>query len=598
MSQVGKQRGVGVAKEKDGMMALTIRSISKKLHGSSLPTASRTGGMAGVIDGINAMSMYQGGRMSIVDPRASVGGRMNAGSMSSQRRSSAYIGRPSNMGVAGLGAIAITKDPRPIREKAWQTNAIRTLIGFLVQAGYNQTLSTKQLQAPSGKDFQSIFKFLYAQLDPKYLFGQKKFEEEVPIILRGLSHNDFDDIPDAELAAEKVFFEYLTKTYAVFLAGDDNYDTMDRELIANFDRKNEKIVKEVEKLNTEHEILSREWANLRDSESPLVIAERENQTLHSDIEKFKQYILHLETKKEKIGEQVKSLEEELASKESELAKISNEKADLQRTVDLQEISPADVDRMTAEREQLVRSLESLAAKTDEFQRAIWEKEISLQKKMDQLEKHVQEYNAFAYRLGLERSDISQHEMQYSIDFNAGSISPENDLNERLKSKVKPVLLRLRADYNSSLHASQDELIALQETLDSLTESLSEKNEELQQIESRITKFTSQYNDEKNIAMEANSISSSEVENLEKELQRLKLELATTLTASQQRLQKASMEYEQLFRKYQESRSTLLSCVFRTFEDTIAFREHIADSLSELQEFVALEMNASKTSILQ
>jgi kinetochore protein NDC80 len=97
------------------------------------------------------------------------------------------MGRPSNIGVTAMGPMAITKDPRPIREKSWQSNAIRSLINFLVQAGYNQPVSPKTLQAPSAKDFTSIFKFLYAQLDPKYIF-QKKFEEEVPAILRGLRY--------------------------------------------------------------------------------------------------------------------------------------------------------------------------------------------------------------------------------------------------------------------------------------------------------------------------------------------------------------------------------------------------------------------------
>ncbi|KAJ3218694.1 rRNA-binding ribosome biosynthesis protein rpf2 [Dinochytrium kinnereticum] len=587
--------------------------------------------------------------MSTADPRASVGGRLHAGSLSSQRRSSAYVGRPSSIGVSSLGALGITKDPRPIREKTWQSNAVRSLINFLVQAGYNQAVSAKTLQAPSAKDFQSIFKFLYSQLDPKYIF-QKKFEEEVPVILRGLrfvtggeslltlpsrypfcdqiskSHlhsvgsphawpsllamltwmvelilccdqidnqNEFDDQPNAEIAAEKVFFEYLTKAYAVFLAGDDNYDSMDRELISNFDRKNEKIVAEVGKLNNEHEILSREWSNLRDSESPLTVAEKENQTLHSDIEKFKQYILHLESKKEKLIEQVKALDEDLSVKEAELAKISSEKADLQRTVDMQEISPADVDRMTAEREQLVRSLESLAAKTDECQRTIWEKEITLQKKIDQLEKHTQEYNTLAYQLGLEKSNLSPADIQFSIDFNAASIDPGNDLSDRLRTRVKPSLVTLRADYNSSLHVSQDELIALQETLDSLTESISEKNDELQVIESRISKLTSQYNDERNIAMENNSITSSELESLEREIQRMKIELATTLTASQQKVQKAAMDYEQFARKNQDFRSSVINGVFKTFEDTLAFREHIADSLNDLQQLALAELEISK-----
>lgn len=98
------------------------------------------------------------------------------------RRSSAFNGRPSSTSYATTN---ITKEPRPIREKQWQTGAIKTLINFLIQAGYNLPVSPKTLQAPSSKDYQNIFRFLYNQLDPNYNYV-KKFEEEVPVILRGL----------------------------------------------------------------------------------------------------------------------------------------------------------------------------------------------------------------------------------------------------------------------------------------------------------------------------------------------------------------------------------------------------------------------------
>jgi kinetochore protein NDC80 len=79
-----------------------------------------------------------------------------------------------------------TKDPRPIREKSWQSNAIRSLISFLVQSGYNgSSISFKSLQTPSSKDFQMIFKYLYAQLDPDYPFN-KKIEEDVSHVLKAL----------------------------------------------------------------------------------------------------------------------------------------------------------------------------------------------------------------------------------------------------------------------------------------------------------------------------------------------------------------------------------------------------------------------------
>ena len=80
------------------------------------------------------------------------------------------------------------KDPRPIRDKTYLSNAIRTLINYLIQFGFSSAnLTPKALQSPSGKDVKSIFQFLHSMLDPGYEY-QKKFEEEVPAILKGLRY--------------------------------------------------------------------------------------------------------------------------------------------------------------------------------------------------------------------------------------------------------------------------------------------------------------------------------------------------------------------------------------------------------------------------
>ncbi|KAJ1557470.1 kinetochore-associated Ndc80 complex subunit ndc80, partial [Cladochytrium tenue] len=340
----------------------------------------------------------------------------------------AYLGRPSNVGVAAAalgssGPSAILKDPRNIRDKAWQAGAVRQLIGFLVQAGFNQPVSPKTLQAPSAKDFQAIFRFLYAQLDPGYVFV-KKFEEEVPVILKGLRYPFSDQISKSHLQSvgsmhawptllamlnwmvelilccdqidtcndlgmdapqnnERAFYGYLTKAYASFLAGEDNYDQMDNELVAEFERKNAKVAKEIEQLEAENAILEKERAALADSESPLTVARRENATLKSDIDKFKQYIQHLEQKQKKLDDQSTTIQEELEAAERELESTRAEKDQLQKTVDLQEISQADVDRMVAEREQLVKTRQALADKTDAQNNELWKKEIDLQKMLDQ-----------------------------------------------------------------------------------------------------------------------------------------------------------------------------------------------------------------------
>ncbi|KAJ3073609.1 kinetochore-associated Ndc80 complex subunit ndc80 [Podochytrium sp. JEL0797] len=542
------------------------------------------------------------------------------------RRSSAYATRPSS------APQMLTKDPRPLRDKSWQAQSIRSLIAFLVQAGYNQPVSPKTLQAPSMKDFTSIFKFLYAQLDPRYVF-QKKFEEEVPVILRGLrypfcdqiskSHlasvgsmhawpsllamltwmvelilccdqmdnqEDFDQATNAEQSA-KVFFEYLSKAYAVFLAGDDSYDTMDHELMATFDRKNEKTVKDVEKLKAEHDVLSKEWSSLHDSESPLTLAERESATLASDIEKFKKYIAdHLELKKQKLEDKVKLVEEELTVLESELDKQSAEKAELTITVDSQELSPADVDRMMSERDQLVRGLETLAKKAEETNKVFWEKEMAVQKKMDQLEKLVQSFNTLSYDLGFLSSESKDAQgVNFELELNFASHKVEDFVSVDLQNKIKPLLLKIRSKYNASAHAFEDEAIATQERLDRLVESHAEKCDELMMLETKISKLNDQFNEEKDMYAKANLAASKEMEVIEQDMQRMKLESSASLMQSQQRVEKVKSEYDTLCRRFQESKDSVEKSVLKVLEGMIAMKEHVSTTFVELRENVVADL---------
>lgn len=98
------------------------------------------------------------------------------------------------------GAQPIGKDPRPVRDKTFQANCTKTLLEFLMRVGYPHPISQKILSAPSAKDFQQIFKFLYGHLDPTYEFS-KKFEEEVPGLMRGLRYPFAGEISKSQLYA-------------------------------------------------------------------------------------------------------------------------------------------------------------------------------------------------------------------------------------------------------------------------------------------------------------------------------------------------------------------------------------------------------------
>ena len=78
-------------------------------------------------------------------------------------------------------------DPRNISDKGFKDRSVRKLIEYLIEHGFERTLSPQLLTAPSVKDFVHIISFLLKAAIPNFDFD-KKFEEEVPEVLKALGY--------------------------------------------------------------------------------------------------------------------------------------------------------------------------------------------------------------------------------------------------------------------------------------------------------------------------------------------------------------------------------------------------------------------------
>ncbi|TPX32146.1 hypothetical protein SmJEL517_g04699 [Synchytrium microbalum] len=577
------------------------------------------GGMAGLVDSMSGMGLSMA-----AEARSSSSNMRSMGSVGSAlgRRSSVFTSRQSSFGINAIqgGNALLAKDPRPIRDKQWQANSIKQLVGFLQSAGYLQPISPKQLQAPSAKDFQAIFKFLLAQLDPSYVF-QKKFEDEVPGILKGLRYpyadqisksalyscgsmhawpsllamltwmvelilacEQMDNNPDVEDGdptgnPEKLFFDYLSKAYALFMAGSDNYDGIDQEMMADFDRKNEFVIQDVARLNQENEILKKELQDLTGTEAPIIRLDRENSTLTSDLVKFRQYLMQVDAKNIKLAETIIKLQDDIKTQELEMSALTGERNALQKTVDGQEISPQDVDRMTDQQEQLVKMLKAMNSKGDEVNKLVWEKEIGYQKTIDQLEKLADEYNALCYRVDISSSDPT---IRFDLKLNLQAPKPELVPSADLGNKVKPALTSLQARYTALRHKLADEQSAIQESLDRLMEALSQKMDDLTELEGRIRVLNEQYNEETEVIKVQHAALQQEVEVLEQQIQRTRYDASRGLLQAQQKLQYAQIEYDQLTGRYQDQRERLTKQFIRALEDCVQLRTYVNEELRTLK----------------
>jgi kinetochore protein NDC80 len=183
----------------------------------------------------------------------------------------------------------------------------------------------------------------------------------------------------------------------------------------------------------------------------------------------------------------------------DLEKLFVEKAELQKMVDMQEISPADVDRMNSERDALSTSLAQLAEKQDEINTRVWDKEVITQREMDKLEGGIKSFNGLAIDLGLAEAAYEDNRtvrFELSLNLHAGKAGEMVNLD--IANIVKPTLVKLRIKHKAAIHRVEDENIVLADQIDQSAESVMEKEDELAELQVNIEKLTSKYNEQKEV----------------------------------------------------------------------------------------------------
>ncbi|KAI9193658.1 HEC/Ndc80p family-domain-containing protein [Polychytrium aggregatum] len=598
-------------------------SFTSRLSQPTRPSLKPSVAMNSMVEGMSGLAMGPPGRTSGINPL-----QRNAGSAQGTvpRRSSVYAAnRPS-----GVGGRSNTSDPRPTRDKPWQAQMIKQLINFLVNAGYDQPISAKQLQAPSLKDFQGIFRFLYALLDPQYAY-QKKFEEEVPLILRGLRYPFADmitksilhsvgamhawptllamltwmveliicgdqvvtsnvDLTNAdENTVEIAYCWYLAKSYTNYMR-DVNYDPEDKELLLYFEGKLADLVSETDQLDQEIKVLEAEYQALAEGEDPLVALSKEEATLRGDASKLKQLMAHRQARKTKVVEENATLRENIALKQSELVSVTNERNHLQHIVDTQEISPAEIDKINTEREKLTSQLASLEDSIKEIDKKCWEIEIEYQRMCDGLTATVKDYNSPRIFCRNQKDERLSQILKHELSVRPSAPNASQMLSIDIQEVVKPALYAVRQQYAAAAQQTNEEILQLQEKLDHINEAFHEKLEELAAIEDRIKKANDQFNEEKELSGTTDATSQQEIEHLEKTIPRMRTEATNSLQSAHYRSQQLTIQFEQTrtrcatqtekaFSQFQDMLNTIVQLQEKTRLPLAELRAIVSDEAS-------------------
>ncbi|BFZ65251.1 kinetochore-associated Ndc80 complex subunit ndc80 [Saitoella coloradoensis] len=603
-----------------------------------------------------------GGRLSSSqgDPfRQSMGMRQSyAPAASGGRRSSVFTGGRQSIagGMSGgflsqSGSASATmkpKDPRPLKDRAFQQQTIENIMNYLARSNFPHDINPKGLAQPTNKDFNNVFKWLYNALDPNYQFV-KKMEDEVIQCLKGIRYPFYADIsrtaiqavgnsntwppllgmlgwlcdivsateniavgelqsqidPADSTASEKLFFDYLTQAYADFLAGADEFDAQQAELTAEFDRRNGEVLGEIEKLEKEVAETEAALKKLNEDQPPLDTLNNERQVLTSDKQKFEKYIEHVEGKKKKFTEYNARMREEIVAKEQEIKQLAAEKSELQAQVDAQPVSPAEVDRMTAEREKLIKDLDIVQNKSDEISKVLYDREIASQKRAEVVEKLISTYNTFGYRIGVipetaPHANGHSFELDLTAEQEDGSVNtrPDKMVNRDLRHEIRPLLTQLRADMGGKVHAQQNESLRLDDILGRVCEGLQDKRDELDTLEAKIASLVEESESLKETSAAESTRSNVDAEKLERELQHVRLHAQAGVLAIEQRAQAVAIEYDTLAQEANERREEMYTQVIKVLDEVIKFKLYVQSGLETLETEVLEEQEAEMTAKME
>ena len=321
-------------------------------------------------------------------------------------------------------------DPRPLNDRGFQQECIRTLMGYLMTHGYNVAISTKLLVSPASKDILNIVQFLFQKADPTLkLFG--KVEEDVPVVfkrlgypfqisksalyaagsphtwpgllaalvwlvellLRGESAEAAETFDDAGLS------ENVIQSYECFLAGDDDEcERLDAAFRQQFEDYNSEITKKISKLQVKVTEAEEHLHRLSTEPSPLVSLESKKADLSSDKQKFNQINSKLQWHKQAAEKKLEERKEDLIAKKAEKKAIQADIEELRQRIAAQEINLAEVERMQKEENLLELNIRPFASKEQQLHKAAWEYELGSTNKTKDLEILCAEYNEHCLRL--------------------------------------------------------------------------------------------------------------------------------------------------------------------------------------------------------
>lgn len=188
--------------------------------------------------------------------------------------------------------------------------------------------------------------------------------------------------------------------------------------------------------------------------------------------------------------------------EAEIQQLEQDKAELERQVAEQNLTPDEVARMNSERSTLSESIRELSAELHKKTRELGEQEIAVTRRMDDIDSLVGKYMHGKAVIGLNASSVQQ---QFDIDFNvdvnmaSSDLTAVNVVGQRIKESIRPGLQTFGEQLRTEWRQHSNQKIEWDDKLDRLGSELEQRRHQVQALELKLASLESAAEAEKQVS---------------------------------------------------------------------------------------------------
>ncbi|KAI6133409.1 HEC/Ndc80p family-domain-containing protein [Pisolithus croceorrhizus] len=552
----------------------------------------------------------------------------------STRRGSIWTG---NAAISAPSGSQTLKDPRPIRERAYQSKMRQEIFSWLHATGYEISMQT--LTNITGKDYRAMFQHLVNLIDPCYPFEPKvRFEDEFQPALRALRYPFVSQMDNKWLAApgsmhswpallavlhwlvdigkarlqylesedptlqnvermpeefhepmhhQALAFEYFSEAYIAFFHGADVFTEQDKALEVRYAKKNERVLNDLEEQKEQLAQLQAELAQLQTSGAPLEKLQKAHGYLVSDRAKFHDVLQRFESRKKHLIDTIAHEKAELNMRTTNLEQLKSEHNKLLDTVKAQNLTPEEVARMNSDHETLSRNLEELKHKISETQKAVMSLEVMMTNRGAAAEEALDLYTNLLSSLGLFPPLPPPFEnVDLTLQLNLATTNVSQLLiGEDIRKVIKPTLSAVAELKRTKRAEVESERIKVDNDLDQLTLECENVYEEVREVEKKVVVLNEQADELRDAAQQESMVSNAEAARLERELAHARTAALSSGMGVKSRLQALQFDYREQQAKIARLKDETIRAIAKNSNEIALFKEEVSSRLRKLRDFV-------------